>query len=758
MAGMIIFRRSAYVFLYIASITTWLYCLQCNFVMATSMYFEKPAMTGEKKTTHYIFSIQNNETRKIRTNRGKTINPYLKTQEERIGSINNDLISTLWTKRANILNVTSDIIRDVFSSEIGIKIEQPTQGKIERFKLFRIAKRKLQENNDAELSITILSIMAGAAASILVGIIFCIYFYHKCSMPKTQNGSITPSHEGNRGRGEFHTNIILVRERNKMKGQKQFHNKDKRPPISVVDVNECENQSIDDTTLGQFTAGRKPKGPTKKVVLSNQTYVSGLEMSGAATVLEKKKVKPRPPLEKIALSSQTLVSGLDTVDGRSAMPFGDIKLLSRPKPLKQNSTTSFSTFTEDEATDKETTDNSFTTTSVSISLLQRDKIGLGLHVDNEGSLINPSIGSSVKNRHKRIMATRPMSIENGTGASIDTSMAPSSITPSSISAAFDSSTQLDTLSEVDLEHGNGNEQPEEMQIDDANNINEAHPANKILSFLSFDNNRTAESTALSPTPLPPPPPPPPSPYSPTFSPIWDSSSRPKNYYSSDSDESNYISHKKVTRLNSGKKEMEAVDILDRKNVKINSDYYQDVANNSKKDALERKVDVQNHEKATQIYSAVSILPSKETLEHMQELKKTTIFRKQTTYTSIDSTKSESSSGCTQNMALTHSDESISRYSHISQRRITLVLPPGKAGILLSNCVDKKGTIISEVSTSSPLFQKVFEGDRIVQIDGVDVSRMTVSKLASLMADKKDMSRTLSLITSSNTNDVETRLS
>ena len=41
--------------------------------------------------------------------------------------------------------------------------------------------------------------------------------------------------------------------------------------------------------------------------------------------------------------------------------------------------------------------------------------------------------------------------------------------------------------------------------------------------------------------------------------------------------------------------------------------------------------------------------------------------------------------------------------------------------------DSKGTVVSDVSTSLVLAEKISPGDRIIAIDGEDVSRMTVSE-------------------------------
>lgn len=83
-------------------------------------------------------------------------------------------------------------------------------------------------------------------------------------------------------------------------------------------------------------------------------------------------------------------------------------------------------------------------------------------------------------------------------------------------------------------------------------------------------------------------------------------------------------------------------------------------------------------------------------------------------------------------------------------RITVVAPPGKLGIILANKADSKGTVVSGVRTSSVLAEKISPGDRIVAIDGEDVSLMTVSEITTIMARKADFERTLTVLTTPRT--------
>ena len=79
-------------------------------------------------------------------------------------------------------------------------------------------------------------------------------------------------------------------------------------------------------------------------------------------------------------------------------------------------------------------------------------------------------------------------------------------------------------------------------------------------------------------------------------------------------------------------------------------------------------------------------------------------------------------------------------------RMTIVAPPGKLGIILANKADSRGTVVSGVRTSSVMAEQISPGDRIVAIDGEDVSLMTVSEITTIMTRKADFERTLTVLT------------
>jgi len=88
-----------------------------------------------------------------------------------------------------------------------------------------------------------------------------------------------------------------------------------------------------------------------------------------------------------------------------------------------------------------------------------------------------------------------------------------------------------------------------------------------------------------------------------------------------------------------------------------------------------------------------------------------------------------------------------RSTSVARRsKVTIKAPPGKLGIILANKADSKGTVVSGVRTSSVLADRIAPGDRIVAIDGEDVSLMTVSEITAIMARKSDYERTLTVLT------------
>jgi len=84
----------------------------------------------------------------------------------------------------------------------------------------------------------------------------------------------------------------------------------------------------------------------------------------------------------------------------------------------------------------------------------------------------------------------------------------------------------------------------------------------------------------------------------------------------------------------------------------------------------------------------------------------------------------------------------------SKQRVIVIVPPGKLGVILANRKDGTGTLVAEVKASSPLAGSLNLGDKLVEIDGVDVTRMVVSDITAMMKATIDKERHLTVITSS----------
>jgi hypothetical protein len=84
----------------------------------------------------------------------------------------------------------------------------------------------------------------------------------------------------------------------------------------------------------------------------------------------------------------------------------------------------------------------------------------------------------------------------------------------------------------------------------------------------------------------------------------------------------------------------------------------------------------------------------------------------------------------------------------AKHRVVVVVPPGKLGVILANRRDGIGTVVAEVKNSSALKGALTPGDKLVAIDGVDVTGMVVAEITSMMAAKSSQERHLTVITSS----------
>jgi len=89
-----------------------------------------------------------------------------------------------------------------------------------------------------------------------------------------------------------------------------------------------------------------------------------------------------------------------------------------------------------------------------------------------------------------------------------------------------------------------------------------------------------------------------------------------------------------------------------------------------------------------------------------------------------------------------------------KQRMVIVVPPGKLGVVLADRHDGKGTVVSEVRASSAINGMLSPGDKLVAVDGEDVTEMVVSEITALMASKVELERRLTVLTSSRIADVQ----
>ena len=79
-------------------------------------------------------------------------------------------------------------------------------------------------------------------------------------------------------------------------------------------------------------------------------------------------------------------------------------------------------------------------------------------------------------------------------------------------------------------------------------------------------------------------------------------------------------------------------------------------------------------------------------------------------------------------------------------RLQVTAPPGRLGIILANRSDCQGTVISALRPSSSLVGKVFPGDRLVAINGHDITTSEVEKVTGLMGMFSNVEKVLTVTT------------
>lgn len=81
-----------------------------------------------------------------------------------------------------------------------------------------------------------------------------------------------------------------------------------------------------------------------------------------------------------------------------------------------------------------------------------------------------------------------------------------------------------------------------------------------------------------------------------------------------------------------------------------------------------------------------------------------------------------------------------------RKRVVVMVPAGKLGVILANFKDGKGTLVSEIRENSPTFGMLSVGDRLIGVDNNDVAKMTVSEVTAMIASRASRERRLTVLT------------
>jgi len=84
-------------------------------------------------------------------------------------------------------------------------------------------------------------------------------------------------------------------------------------------------------------------------------------------------------------------------------------------------------------------------------------------------------------------------------------------------------------------------------------------------------------------------------------------------------------------------------------------------------------------------------------------------------------------------------------SHRNRKRVLVVVPPGRLGVILEDHHNGRGTIVTSIKSESPCAGILKPGDRLVAVDEVAVLHMTCSQITSLIAARADRERRFSIM-------------
>ena len=80
--------------------------------------------------------------------------------------------------------------------------------------------------------------------------------------------------------------------------------------------------------------------------------------------------------------------------------------------------------------------------------------------------------------------------------------------------------------------------------------------------------------------------------------------------------------------------------------------------------------------------------------------------------------------------------------YISEEQFDVVAPAGLLGLILETSIEDGRPMVYSIKPSSSLAHILKVGDRLIAVDGIDVSRIRASDVSRMIAEKKDRERQL----------------
>jgi C-terminal processing protease CtpA/Prc len=88
------------------------------------------------------------------------------------------------------------------------------------------------------------------------------------------------------------------------------------------------------------------------------------------------------------------------------------------------------------------------------------------------------------------------------------------------------------------------------------------------------------------------------------------------------------------------------------------------------------------------------------------------------------------------------DTTIGSPCYMSEEQFDVIAPEGLLGLILETSIDDGRPMVFSIKPSSPLAHILKVGDRLIALDGIDVSKLRASDASRMIAEKKDRTRQL----------------